>query len=570
MAPARHRPDIDAVGKGGGARGPVRASLIGTQSRERRRSTRHGPAISWVAVLALTLVATAAALIWHKVVFAGYSVSSIVPVAAYEVRTTLRLEGHDDPVRLRTYLPRSDDRQSVREESFPAGDLHRTEELHGENRLISWSSPAVRGAHTVHFSYRIASRGVRYELPGDVPLPLEAPPSLAQELEATDTIQSEHEEVRQLLARLAPPPRTLDATLRAIFAYTRDELRAVPFKGTTDALTALRLGEGSCNGKSRLFVALARAAGIPSRLVGGLILAPGTKRTSHQWAEVWVYGVWVPFCPLNDHYGEIPARYLRLYTGDEVLFRHSANINFDYSFQIRRHLVSRAALQGSVDAPPWASARLWELFGRIGIPLELLRILIMLPLGATVTVIFRNVVGVRAFGTFLPALIAVACRGTGLGWGLFGFAVLLAIVGAARFVLTRMNLLHTPKLAIMLTLVILAMIALSAGAVGYGWTSLGYLSLFPIAVTTLTTERFAITVEEESWGEALRVALQTAMVVCACYAVMESAAMQSVFLAFPELLLVVLAVDVWLGRWMGLRLTEYRRFASLFSGASRA
>ena len=50
-----------------------------------------------------------------------------------------------------------------------------------------------------------------------------------------------------------------------------------PFKGTTDALTALRLGEASCNGKSRLFVALARAAGIPARLVGGLVLETGAN-----------------------------------------------------------------------------------------------------------------------------------------------------------------------------------------------------------------------------------------------------------------------------------------------------
>jgi len=530
----------------------------------------HRRRVSFATVVAASLTVVAIGLVAHKVFFAGYSLSSIVPVAAYDVVTTLRFEGHEDSVRVRTYLPRNDDRQTVREESFAPNDLRRAEELQSKNRLVSWSSPSVAGARTIRFRYRVAGRGLRYELPADVPLPLEVPGIFADDLEATDVIQSDHEEVGRLLDRIAPPPRTLDTTLRAIFVYTHDELRSAPFKGTTDALTALRLGEGSCNGKSRLFAALARRAGIPTRLVGGLILEPGTKRTSHQWVESWVNGVWVPFCPLNDHFAEIPARYVRLYTGDEVLFRHSANINFDFGFQIRRHLVSNATLDESTQAPPWASARLWELFGRIGIPLELLRVLIMLPLGAMVTVIFRNVVGLRVFGTFLPALVAVACRGTGLSWGLLGFAMLLAVVGVARFVLTRMNLLHTPKLAIMLTLVILTMIGLSAGAVDFGVGRLGYLSLFPIAVTTLTTERFAITVEEESWVEALRVALQTALVVAACYAVMESAAMQSVFLAFPELLLLVLAVDIWLGRWMGLRLTEYRRFASLFSGASRA
>lgn len=37
----------------------------------------------------------------------------------------------------------------------------------------------------------------------------------------------------------------------------------------------------------------------------------------------------------------------------------------------------------------------------------------MLPLGALVVVLFRNVIGVPTFGTFLPALIAAAAGGRG-------------------------------------------------------------------------------------------------------------------------------------------------------------
>ena len=521
--------------------------------------------------LALAMALTAGSLVIYKAAFAGYGLETIVPVVAYEVRTVIRLEGHDDSVRVRYFLPRSDARQTIGQEEFLSADLRGAEEIQGDNRRISWISPSVEGPRTITASYHASGRAIRYVLPPGLEIPAAdaIPQAIHERLSATSTIQSEAPEISDLLERIAPMPRTVDGTLRAVFDFTHKSLASVPFKGTTDALTALRLLEGSCNGKSRLFVALARRAGIPARLAGGLILAPGTRRTSHQWAEAWVNGVWIPFCPLNGYFAEIPARYLRLYTGDEALFAHTANINFDYSFTIRRHLAGRHAMGGG-DVPPWASARLWALFGRIGIPLDLLRILIMLPLGAMVTVALRNVVGLRVFGTFLPALIAVACRETGLAWGLLGFAVLLLLVGLARFVLDRMNLLHTPKLAVMLTLVILAMIALSATAVAYEIGSLAYISLFPIAVTTLTAERFAIIVDEEGWREASLVSLQTITAVAACYGVMESAAMQSVFLAFPEMLLAVIAVDLWLGRWMGLRLVEYRRFAALLRGRSHA
>jgi len=518
--------------------------------------------------VALVLALTGIGLVAYKVEFAGYSLGDILPAVAYDVRAVVTLEGHEEPVRIRTFLPRSDERQTVREESSESGDLKESlKDLDG-NREISWESGAVQGSRRIILNYRIAARALRYELPEEIPIPARPPLDLEGTLRPTKNIQSDEPELGDLLSKIAPEPRTVNGTLRAIFDYTHDELDPVPFRGTTDALTAVRLGQGSCNGKSRVFVALARRAGIPARLVGGLILTSGSKRTSHQWAEAWINGVWVPFCPLNGHFAEIPASYVRLYTGDEALFTHTANINFDYIFHIRRRLVARSALDGMTDSPPWASARLWELLGRIGIPLDLLRVLVMLPLGAMVTVIFRNVVGLRVFGTFFPALIAVACRGAGLGWGLLGLSIVLLIVGVARLFLDRMNLLHTPKLAIMLTLVILAMIALSASAVAYDIGTLAYISLFPIAVMTLTTERFALTIEEEGWGRAVLVSLQTIVVVAACYLVMESSALQAVFLAFPELLLAVIAVDLWLGRWMGLRLVEYSRFGSLLGGRS--
>lgn len=505
-------------------------------------------------------------LVAYKIAFAGYSLGDILPSVAYDVRAVVTLEGHDDPVSVRTFLPHSDERQTIQEVFSLSGDLKESVRNLDENRQVSWQGGSVRGSRRIILSYRVAARALRYDLPRDIPIPEAPPPGIEESLLPTESIQSDHQELGELLDRIAPSPRTVNTALQAIFDYTHRELESVPFRGTTDALTAVRLGQGSCNGKSRVFAALSRRAGIPARLVGGLILTSGSKRTSHQWVEAWINGVWVPFCPLNGHFAEIPASYLRLYTGDEALYSHTANINFDYIFHIRRRIAQRTTLEAGAGSPPWASSRLWELLGRIGIPLDLLRILVMLPLGAMVTVIFRNVVGLRIFGTFFPALIAVACRGSGLLWGLAGLAIVLAVAGGARYFLNRMNLLHTPKLAIMLTLVILTMIALSAGAVAYNVGTLAYVSLFPIAVMTLTAERFAVTIEEEGWGRAVLISAQTVIVVAACFLVMESSALQAVFLAFPELLLAVVAVDLWLGCWMGLRLVEYGRFGVLLSG----
>ncbi len=512
--------------------------------------------------LAGTLAAAAVCLVSWRVLSAGHDPAGLAAGAVYDVRTQISFEGHGEAVRVRTFLPRSDDRQTVRNEQFTARDATAQEERQGDNRAMTWRSQPLEGSRTIAIEYRVAGRAVRYALPGDLPLPLAVPEALEPETHPSPAIQSDHAEIGAQLDRIAPPPRTLGTTLSGIYEYAHDRLEPAPFKGTTDALTALRLGEGSCNGKSRLFVALARRAGLPARLAGGLILEEGSKKASHQWAEVWINGVWVPFCPLNGHFARIPATYLTLYRGDETLFLHSANINFDYAFGIARQ-VEPGPPDAAGGALPNPAAGIVPLFERIGAPADLLRILIMLPLGATVTVTFRNVVGLRIFGTFLPALIAVACRGTGLVWGLAGLAAVIALVGTVRLVLDRMNLLQTPKLAVMLTVVVLSFVGVSAAAAYLGLADLAWLSIFPIAVTTLTVERIAVTIQEEGWGEALSMTAQTAFVVAACYAAMESEGLRGAFLAFPELLLLVLAIDIWLGRWMGLRLTEYRRFSAI-------
>ena len=49
----------------------------------------------------------------------------------------------------------------------------------------------------------------------------------------------------------------------------------------------------------------------------------------------------------------------------------------------------------------------------------------------------------------------------------------------------------------------------------------------------------------------------------ACYVVMNSLALQVLVIGFPEVLFLVVAANVYLGRWVGMRLSEYRRFRGL-------
>ena len=55
----------------------------------------------------------------------------------------------------------------------------------------------------------------------------------------------------------------------------------------------------------------------------------------------------------------------------------------------------------------------------------------------------------------------------------------------------------------------------------------------------------------------------TLLVMAFAYVVMDSLFLQSLVLAFPELLLIVIALNLWLGKWMGMRVVEFARFRRL-------
>lgn len=510
-------------------------------------------------ITAIVFCLITAGLIMYKVFFLGYNFSSIIPRVKYDVTVNMSFYGFGEPVSVRTYLPISDYRQHIIEEVNSSPELIFEMSIEEGGRIGRWSGDNVTGAHHIVYSFSVQTKKIAYQIEDNLNIPGIYPENLAQYLISTPVIQVNHPIIEEIYYDIVPQTRNIGKVLRAIFDYVY-AMKPMPFKGLTCAVTAAKLGEASCNGKSRLFVALARRANIPSRLVGGLILESGTKRTSHQWVEVFINGHWVPYDALNNHFASIPDNYLVLYRGDKVLFGFTPHINFDYLFRIRRHLTPHYDFIAELEDHPLHTHNLWTAFERIGISMDLIRIIIMLPLGAFLVVIFRNVIGMETFGTFLPALIAVASRESGLLWGILGFILIAVLVSLIHYPMEKRGLLHTPKMGILLSCVVVLMLALTVIGVRIELFALSHISLLPIAVLTITAERFAILQIEEGLKRALKVMFMTIIVVGCCYFAMNSLAMEAIFLAFPELLLVLVVLNLWLGRWIGMRVTEFGRF----------
>ena len=81
-----------------------------------------------------------------------------------------------------------------------------------------------------------------------------------------------------------------------VFAHIKNKSLAHAFSSATEALDAQ---EGDCTEHSVLFSALAKIAGIPTKLVTGLVYVGGPEGIFgyHQWVEVWLGDRWVAMDP---------------------------------------------------------------------------------------------------------------------------------------------------------------------------------------------------------------------------------------------------------------------------------
>lgn len=500
----------------------------------------------------------------YKIFILHYSPSRILPEKGFQVHINMAFEGHNNKIRITSVLPLSSIHQNIFNEQVDPADLDFTIKNRKLVKFGIWHKRRIKGSREIQYSFDVILKKMVYQLPEFIEKPETYPKKYQKYLSSSSLIQVGDSSIIRLIQKLDLEDETnLRTILEKVYQYVTHDIQNADFSGKTDAITTLKLQKASCNGKSRLFTAIMRTLGIPTRLVGGLILTPGEKKITHQWVEVFIQNHWIPFDPTNDHFAELPEHYLVFYYGDLPFFKRTSNIKFDFWFTIESKQYVLNSSMTELSNHPLNIMNAWPLFHRAGLSFELLRIILMIPVGALVVIIFRNVIGVRTFGTFLPVLIASAFRGSGLFWGLVTFLLIISLGSIIRFFLDKFKLVHTPKLTILLVFVVFSLLFISGAGVFFHNMKLAQATLYPIALTSITIERFSLLAEESGYRDALKILLNTILTIIFAYIVINSKILQTFVLAFPETMFLVIAGSIYLGNWIGLRVTELIRFRKL-------
>lgn len=331
-----------------------------------------------------------------------------------------------------------------------------------------------------------------------------------------------------------------------------------------DRIQLIRDTVGARITPSGIAALLLEAADVPVRTAHGLKLVSDSRKAPFaEWLEVYVKNKWQQIDPEDGTFG-LKGQYITWWYGSTPLaVVEEGRAHVESNISVRHN--TNDALTRAI----WKSGQtnnFFLTFSFYNMPLDsqiLFKVLLMIPLGGLTIAFLRQVVGVKTFGTFMPVLIALAFREMGLVVGILLFVGVVTLGLMIRNYFDSLKLLLVPRLTAVLTVVVLVLSLLAMSSNQLGLVSGLSISLFPIVILTMTIERMTLMWEEYGPSEALKVGFSSLLSAVVAYFMMNYQPLAYLMFGFPELLLVVLALAMLLGRYNHYKLTEYIRFRSL-------
>ncbi|MDP3980120.1 MAG: 7TM domain-containing protein, partial [Chlamydiota bacterium] len=480
----------------------------------------------------------------------------------WKVSTIMDIAGKGSYAKIRLTLPTDNPRQTIYNEKVEEDDLDfyiRERDITG-NKIAFWRTELLDGTKKIKYEFFTQTKSKTYKT--DKPQRLAKNPStfypaeLHPWLKSSKYIQSKDATIKNHTFKIIGKEKRIPFVIMMLYNYIRSNIAYVHENIDRSAKDTLKTLASDCTGHARLLCAMCRAAGIPSRLVGGIILSPGKKKITHVWVENYIGKQWIPFDVVNNHFAFLPENYLEIYRGDYSLIKHIGLSDFSYQFVIERKRI-----------PPIDQT--WSLYA---LPMhfhKIIRVLLLIPIGALIVVLLRVVIGVETFGTFSPILLAFAFREVSLWIGLLYVSIIVICGWFIRLLLEKLKILIIPLLSVLVTLVVIFIIAIMIVSFNLGlWKHL-YISLFPIVIITWLIERFSVSQIEDGTATAFKTIGGTIIVSMIAFYCMKINFLKDTLFTFPELLLLVIAVQLLLGRYTGIRLFEYWRFRKLLKISSK-
>ncbi len=229
-----------------------------------------------------------------------------------------------------------------------------------------------------------------------------------------------------------------------------------------------------------------------------------------------------------------------------------------------RGLEFRIIDQRSSTSPLLVFSNLTTYFVANGISQNVIYLLLAVPFIVFIIAFLRQFVGISTFGVYAPLMLALSFLVLGLQFGFIVFLVVMMVSYLIRLFFERVELLYVPKVSLLLSVLALSFFLVLGLAVHFKSPVNLTLAIFPMLVMATLSEKFLSAQSMEGLRSALITAGETVLVALLGYVLVTWSWLEGTILSMPELILVPILGIVWLGRFTGLRLTEYFKFRTLF------
>ncbi len=502
-------------------------------------------------VLALTIVAIAMAAIIYKWQVLKFPLQPDQTQQVWSVQVHIEYQPRKRANVVTLQLPYITPGWVVFDERFVARDYSKLEERETEGREVQWATRRAVGEQDLYYRVNVVRSPEQQEI-------------FLAELEPSIGKPAQLEEPYSTAAQIVLDQvrdRSADIT-----TYSRELVRRFNTAIEADEIALLKESFADhADAKARFLAQLLTLRNIPARVVHGLRLPDGGVEGSpalESWLLIHTGTEWRVIDPRNAAEGLPEDLFLWNISGEPMLSMDT-DAAPTLAFTVSYNLADAMAMAERRLEVQNANLVRWSL---LSLPLqaqEVYRVLLLVPIGAFIMLLLRNVVGIKTYGTFMPVLVALAFRETALVAGVVLFVIVVGAGLLVRFYLERLRLLLVPRLTAILILVVLLMAAVSVLANRLDLEVGLSVALFPMVIMAMTIERMSVAWDERGGSTAIREGVGTLLVAALAYLVMSWDRLEHLMFVYPEFLLILFAAALLLGRYSGYRIMELFRFRAL-------
>ena len=189
----------------------------------------------------------------------------------------------------------------------------------------------------------------------------------------------------------------------------------------------------------------------------------------------------------------------------------------------------------------------------------------------TVIAIMRNVVGIKTFGVFGPAIVALGLVKPGLLYGMALYVDIFLVAMLVSLLLHKVEISSSHRMATVITVSALTITILELIGETFHIDLLELSIFFPVLITSWLADRFVTQAIEIDWIEPSKKLLGTLLVIAVSFLIMMFTPFIRFIALTPETWGLIIALNILISLRVNLRFMEYLRFrpAAMKSGGYR-